>query len=200
MSKLLSEFYQREDVVQISKDLLGKKLCTFIDQRYTSGIITEVEAYSGRNDKACHANDGRRTPRTEIMYQQGGFAYVYLCYGIHHLFNVVTNKAGLADAILVRAIEPIDGLEIMLERRKIGKATYSLTTGPGSMSQALGITTKQYGTDLSGNLIWIEDAAAIPEDKILATTRIGVQYAAEHASYPWRFVIKGNPWISKWKP
>lgn len=196
--KLSLEFYQRDDVVQISKELLGKVLCTHIGGELTSGIITETEAYCGRGDKACHANNGTRTKRTEIMYQPGGSAYVYLCYGIHHLFNVVTNKNGLADAILIRAIEPVDGIDVMLSRRGFEKNEPKLTAGPGRLTQALDITTNNHdGTDLRGNDIWIEARnITIPDDQITATKRIGVDYAGEDAKLPWRFIVSESKWVS----
>ncbi|MDZ7716864.1 MAG: DNA-3-methyladenine glycosylase [Balneolaceae bacterium] len=199
MNKLPLEFYQRSDVVQISQELLGKVLCTNIGGELTSGIITETEAYCGRGDKACHANNNTRTNRTEIMYRAGGNAYVYLCYGIHHLFNVVTNKKDLADAILIRAIEPVDGIETILERRGFDESEPKLTAGPGRMTQALGITTNIHdGTDLLGDIIWIEDRnISLAKTDITATKRIGVDYAGEDANLPWRFIIKDNKWVSQ---
>lgn len=196
--KLEPSFYQGKDVVQIAKSLLGKELHTHIDKWHTAGVITEVEAYAGRNDKACHANNGVRTRRTEIMYHQGGVSYVYLCYGIHHLFNVVTNTEGNADAVLVRAVEPLVGLDKMLERRKMEKVEHRLTSGPGTLTTALGIKTKKhYGLDLSGEQIWIEDAPQIEDNYIAEAKRIGVDYAEEDALKLWRFYIKDNQWISK---
>lgn len=199
MNKLPLEFYQRSDVVQISQELLGKVLCTNIGGELTSGIITETEAYCGRGDKACHANNNTKTNRTEIMYRAGGNAYVYLCYGIHHLFNVVTNKKDLADAILIRAIEPVDGIETILERRGFDESEPKLTAGPGRMTQALGITTNIHdGTDLLGDIIWIEDRnISLAKTDITATKRIGVDYAGEDANLPWRFIIKDNKWVSQ---
>ena len=191
-------FYRRDDVVQISRDLLGKVLCTRIEgKQLTSGIITETEAYRGRDDKACHAH-GKRTKRTEIMYHEGGKAYVYLCYGIHHLFNIVTNTDGIADAILVRAVEPIEGLELMLERRGKEEIAPVLTAGPGRTSQSLGITTDYYGLDLTAkDTIWIEDRGdTIKNKKIKSSPRIGVDYAGEDAKRPWRFFIEGSKWVS----
>jgi DNA-3-methyladenine glycosylase len=197
MKKLKSEFYNRTEVVHIAKELLGKVLCTRFEDTLTSGMIVEVEAYAGREDKACHANMNRRTKRTEIMYAAGGHAYVYLCYGIHHLFNVVTNTQGMADAVLVRAIEPVDGIEVMLKRRKMKKAAKRLTSGPGVLSSALGITTGHYGHSLLGDLIWIEDRGMIiPDNEIVRTPRIGVDYAGEDALKPWRFYIRNNIWVS----
>jgi len=198
--KLPKEFYTRPDVVQISKELLGKFLYTNIDGILTGGMIVETEAYSGRNDKACHAHLERRTKRTEIMYTEGGHAYVYLIYGIYSLFNIVTNVAGLADAVLIRAIEPMEGLPEMQLRRNLPGIQHNLTGGPGLLTMALGIKTKHYGEDLTGNLIWVEDQGVkIPETEIMASPRVGVAYAEEDALLPWRFRIKGNKWTSKAK-
>lgn len=190
LMKLTRDFYNRPDVNTIARELLGKVLITDIDEGITAGIITEVEAYCGRNDKACHANNNRRTKRTEIMYHQGGMAYVYLCYGIHHLFNVVTNEEGLADAVLVRSVAPLEGKDIMLKRRNLNGRKGKIAGGPGAMSQALGIHTRHYGTDLLGNKIWIEDRNInFPEGDIIAEKRIGVDYAGEDAERPWRYYI-----------
>lgn len=195
---LTADFYRREDVVQLSRDLLGKVLCTKIDgNQLTSGIITETEAYCGRNDKACHANNGKRTARTEIMYAEGGRAYVYLCYGIHHLFNVVTNRKGQADAILIRAIKPINGINLMLGRRNSSTLSEKLTAGPGRLTQALGVTTDYSGMDLTGNTVWIEDRGhSIGRDDIQSSPRIGVDYAGDDAKLPWRFYLKDSAWVS----
>ncbi|MCE7995387.1 MAG: DNA-3-methyladenine glycosylase [Roseivirga sp.] len=196
--KLKRDFYERTDVVSIAKDLLGKTIITSINGQYTAGRITELEAYAGRDDKACHANDGLRTKRTEVMYGRGGMAYVYLCYGIHHLFNVVTNSEGLADAILIRAIEPLEGLDIMQVRRKKQKLDKTLSSGPGTLSAALGIKTKMhYGTDLLGDTIWIDEERCVPKEDIIVSTRIGVDYAEEDALKPWRFYIRDSKWVSK---
>lgn len=196
--KLSNSFYRRPDVAEVSRDLIGKVLCTKIgDSPVTSGIIVETEAYCGRNDKACHANNSR-TRRNEIMYHAGGVAYIYLCYGIHHLFNVVTNRDGLADAVLIRAVQPEDGIEIMLRRRNMEECSPALTAGPGRLTRALGITTDFYGTDLTGNTIWIEDRGTeVKKNMITATPRIGVDYAGEHAKRPWRFCLKECRWVSR---
>jgi DNA-3-methyladenine glycosylase len=201
-NKLTRDFYLQEDVVALSKALLGKIICTQIhNQSLTSGIIVETEAYRGRNDKACHANNGLRTERTEVMYKTGGTAYIYLCYGIHHLFNVVTNKKDKADAVLVRAIQPVDGKETMLSRRNKNQLQPDVTAGPGRLTEALGITTGLTGTDLTGETIWIEERDNIfaenSEMKIQCTPRIGVDYAGDHARRPWRFLLKESKWISK---
>ena len=197
MSKLPADFYQREDILVISRELLGKVLCTNFHGKLTSGIIVETEAYAGVTDKASHAYGGRRTKRTETMYAKGGSAYVYLCYGIHHLFNIVTNKENIPHAVLIRAIQPLDGIEIMLQRRNKKKVDQSLTAGPGSLTRALGITVKDSGTLLMNNLIWLEDQNfQIKNQDILASPRVGVQYAGEDAQKPWRFQIKNNPLVS----
>ena len=200
--KILDEgFYQRENVVQIGRELLGKYLFTQLNGEKAGGIIVETEAYSHINDRACHSHLQRRTQRTEIMYHSGGVAYVYLCYGIHHLFNIITNVEDKADAVLVRAIEPTENIEVMQKRRGIDKPIPQLTAGPGAMSQALGITTAHYGLPLTtGELIWVEDRnVEIPPENIIASPRVGVAYAGEDAVLPWRFRVKGNVWTSKAK-
>ena len=197
MCKLSADFYQREDVLLISRELLGKVLCTNFHGKLTSGIIVETEAYSGVTDKASHAYGGRRTKRTETMYAKGGSAYVYLCYGIHHLFNIVTNKENIPHAVLIRAIQPRDGIEIMLQRRNKKKVEHSLTAGPGSLTRALGITVKDSGTLLMDNLIWLEDQNInYTNQDIFATPRVGVQYAGKDAQNPWRFQVENSPWVS----
>lgn len=200
MSKLTQAFYQREDVLQISKDLLGKHLFTCIDGALCEGIIVETEAYMAPEDKASHAFGNKRTPRTETFYKEGGVAYVYLCYGIHNLFNIVTNKADVPHAILIRAVEPVAGLEAMLHRRKKTKLDVSLTAGPGALSLAMGITRQQNGISLLGNEIWLEDhGKKYTALEIIAGPRVGVAYAQEYAPKPWRFSLRGNAWVSKAK-
>lgn len=195
--KLPLSFYERDDVVQIAQDLLGKVLCSNIDGIVTKGIVVETEAYNGRNDKACHAHFAGKTNRTKIMYNRGGLAYVYLCYGIHHLFNIVTNIEGFADAVLVRGIEPIEGIEHILKRRNKKKLERTVGGGPGIASQALGIKTHHYGTDLLGDLIWIEDHNNVLQNaQIITSPRVGVDYAGEDALLPWRFRIKDNKFTS----
>lgn len=182
-------FYANSDVVDVSRKLLGKVLCSYIDGEFTSGIITETEAYCGRNDKACHANNGLRTDRTEVMYGDPGHAYIYLCYGIHHLFNVVTNKKELADAVLIRGIKPLDGYDTIKTRRNIENYR-NLTNGPGKLTQALGITTRFNTVCLNQPPIWIEDRGIdIDEVSINCTPRIGVEYAGEDAKNLWRFLV-----------
>lgn len=200
-TRLNEAFYLREDVVQISKELLGKHLVTCFDGQLTVGRIVETEAYRDSDDKACHAYGQRLTPRTQIMFGPGGHAYVYLCYGIHHLFNVVTAPAGQAHAVLVRAIEPIHGIETMLQRRKMSQLKTTLGAGPGSLSQALGLRTHHTGlafTDESSP-VWIEEPQETPSFQVKTGTRVGIAFAEECAFWPWRFSIVGNPWVSKAK-
>ncbi|MFY0601444.1 MAG: DNA-3-methyladenine glycosylase [Cyclobacteriaceae bacterium] len=194
--KLPKAFYSRGDVVEIAKDLLGKFLFSNIDGKLTGGRIVETEAYNGRTDKACHAYK-KRTPRTEVIYQESGRAYVYLCYGIHHLFNIVTNEVGLADAVLIRALEPIDGIDEMKKRRS-KQSVERITAGPGILSQALGIKKEMTGEDLLGNTIWIASKNNDPI-QIVADVRIGVDYAGEDALLPWRFYIKDSNYVGKEK-
>ncbi len=197
-SRVEKEFYQGEDVLHIAQALLGKYLCTYIEGGLSVGKIVETEAYCHQNDRACHAHLQRRTKRTEIMYAAGGVAYVYLCYGIHALFNIVTNEAQKADAVLIRAIEPIEGVDLMLQRRGLGQLQYRLSSGPGTMSQALGISTMHYGTDLCGELIWIEEGErSYSPEEIQADARVGIAYAGADALLPWRFRIKDNPWCGR---
>ena len=194
---LQQSFYRRDDVVAVSRDLLGKVLCTEIEGRSTSVVITETEAYAGVTDRASHAYGDRRTRRTEPMYGPGGVAYVYLCYGIHHLFNVVTNANGIPHAILVRAGEPHSGLSTMLERRGKPRADRSLLAGPGSVARALGITTSLTGSSLLGGPIRIEDHGLRVEAAcISAGPRVGVDYAGEDAGRPYRFRLESDAWVS----
>ena len=199
MTKVLGqEFYLSEDVVSLSQQLLGMYLCTDLGGELTSGKIVETEAYKAPEDKASHAFGNRRTQRTETMFQQGGHAYIYLCYGIHHLFNVVTGPEGSAHAILIRALEPMDGIDQMLRRRNMTKVNYRLTNGPGILTKALGLTTSLNGKNLlEGDKVWIEDRnARIDPKDVLRSSRVGVDYAEECASWEWRFRIRANPWCS----
>lgn len=183
-------FYHRNDVVQVSRELLGKVLCTRTNGAVTKAVITETEAYAGVGDKASHAYGGRRTRRTEPMFAAGGIAYVYLCYGIHHLFNVVSGEAGTPHAILVRAAQALEGVALMKKRRGRAGAGKALMAGPGTVSQALGITTKLTGSSLGGKRIWIEDhGIAVEDGRITVGPRVGVDYAAEDAGRPYRFIL-----------
>jgi DNA-3-methyladenine glycosylase len=196
--KLTKDFYTRPNVVQIAQELLGKYLYTSVDGMLTGGMIVETEAYSGENDRACHAHLNRRTARTEIMYHEGGVAYVYLVYGIYNLFNIITNVEGKADAVLIRAVEPEIGVEEMLLRRNMPTIKPNLTAGPGVMSIALGINRKHYGENLTGTTIWLEDKGIIiPEENIMTVPRVGIDYAGDDALLPWRFYVKDSKWVSR---
>lgn len=188
MKKLPLSYFQTEDTLRISRDLLGKYLVSNIGHQMTSGMIIETEAYLGIEDRASHAYKGRKTTRTKIMYLPGGHCYVYLCYGLHYLLNIVTHKAGEPHAILIRALKPCEGIEVMLKRRHMEKLNPRLTSGPGTVSQALGVTTKQSGEPL-GNNLWIEDRGIKPST-IITSPRVGIEYAKEHALLPYRFQMK----------
>lgn len=197
MQKLSAGFYCRNNVVQIARELLGKLLVTNIQDIFTVVRITETEAYNGVVDKASHAYNNRRTARTAVMYKNGGSAYVYLCYGIHHLFNVVTNIENIPHAVLIRAAEPVSGEEYMLMRMKKKQGDTFLTRGPGNVSKAMGITTKYSGYSLHSNEIYIaDDGYTVSKKQIMATPRIGIDYAEEDALLPYRFFIKGNIYVS----
>lgn len=188
--RLSKEYFLNEDVLFLARDLLGKSLFTCIDGQISGGIISEVEAYKGTTDKASHAYGGRRTQRNEMMYAEGGVIYVYLCYGIHHLLNFVTNQADVPDAILIRSIIPTHGEELMLRRMGRTQSTPQMTQGPGRVSKALGIKTLHNGLSLTSPQIWVEDRnLIIPDSKVQTTPRIGVDYAGEDAKLPYRFVI-----------
>ncbi|GEN74317.1 DNA-3-methyladenine glycosylase [Chryseobacterium hagamense] len=196
--KLKSSYYRSPDVEFLAKDLLGKILYTCKDGQVTAGLITETEAYFGDEDKASHAFGNRRTARTEIMYGPGGFAYVYLCYGIHYLLNVVVSGSDDPKCVLIRAIEPYSGQEIMEERRKMPVTHTAVSSGPGSLSKALGIDVSFNRKDLTEDEIWIEDIGKrYAADEIAAVPRVGIAYAQEHAHLPLRFYLKDNRFVSK---
>ena len=196
--KIPESYYLGNDVVSISKDLLGKYLFTCIDGVTTGGYIVETEAYNGGVDKASHAFGNRLTPRSKTMFMQGGIAYVYLCYGIHEMFNIVTSSEGHPQAILIRAIQPTDGLEAMQVRRNMPVLKPTITAGPGSVAKALGISRNINAFSLQGDTIWLEDRGLhFPDNQIKAGPRIGVAYAAEDALLPYRFYVKGNIYVSK---
>ena len=189
--KLTKDYFLGDDVLAIARDLLGKSLFTRMDGQLTGGLICEVEAYKGTNDRASHAYGGRRTRRNEMMYHEGGVAYVYLCYGIHHLLNFVTNADGIPDAILIRGIMPTHGEELMLRRTGKRKITPDIGIGPGKVSKLLGLTVADNGLTLCGDTLWIEDRGlVVPESQLEITPRIGVDYAGEDALLPYRFVAR----------
>ena len=187
--KLTKEYFLGDNVLAIARDLLGKSLFTRVDGQLTGGLICEVEAYIGTDDRASHAYDGRRTHRNEMMYHEGGVAYVYLCYGMHHLLNFVTNADGIPDAILIRGIIPTHGEELMLQRTGKRKVTSDIGIGPGKVSKLLGLTVTDNGLSLCGDTLWIEDRGRlVPDNQVETTSRIGVDYAGEDALLPYRFV------------
>lgn len=193
--KLATAFFIRSDVTRIARQLLGKVLVTRLGGQRVSGTIVETEAYSYR-EKGSHAFKGM-TKRNEVMFERGGRAYVYLCYGVHEMFNVVTNKKGKADAILIRALEPLLGMDIMLNRMN-ADAIARITSGPGKLTRAMGIDRKLNGESLEMNKIWIEDhGVKIKPKDIISSPRIGIDYAGDDALLPWRFTLRGNKWVSR---
>jgi DNA-3-methyladenine glycosylase len=191
-------YFQSPDVVALSRDLIGKYLFTSIDDEITGGYIVETEAYAGVMDKASHAYGGRMTPRTQTMYMPGGVSYVYLCYGIHEMFNIVTSVEGQPHAILIRAVQPTDGIDVMMRRRNMNTLKPNITKGPGSVAKALGISRKINAFSLQGDTIWIEDRGlTFAGEAIAAVPRIGVDYAGDDALLAYRFYVKGNIYVSK---
>lgn len=195
--KLPREFYTRSNVLTVARDLLGKLLVIPApDGQRVSGMIVEVEAYRGPEDRASHAYGGRRTRRTETMYQQGGVAYVYFVYGMYYQFNVVSNVADIPHAILVRALEPVEGIELMRERRH-SHPDRNLTSGPGKLCLAMGIDRELDKADLLGDRVWLEDFKKVKPAEIVRGPRVGIDYAEEWIEKPWRFWIRGNTYVSR---
>ncbi|UPQ76277.1 DNA-3-methyladenine glycosylase [Chryseobacterium nepalense] len=198
MAKLKPEYFQNKDVIFLAQDLLGKILFTKKNGEITAGIITETEAYFGEEDKASHAYGGRRTLRTEAMYQPGGYSYIYLCYGIHHLFNIVVSLKNDPKSVLIRSVEPYQGFSVIENRRNRSSSDKSISSGPGSVCKALGIDMTFNRKPLTGEDIWIEDSGLqYRTEDIASTPRIGVAYADEHAQLPLRFYLKKNRYVSK---
>jgi DNA-3-methyladenine glycosylase len=197
--RLGRDFYTRDDTLRVARELLGKRLVVpAADGARASGRVVEVEAYLGAEDRAAHSYGGRRTRRTETMFGLGGTAYVFFVYGMHHQFNVVTGPAGLPHAVLVRAVEPEEGIELMRERRPVSRDR-ELTSGPGKLCRALGIDLTFDGEDLTtGVRVWLEETGVrFKPGQIASGPRIGVAYAAEDALRPWRFWVKGNEYVSR---
>ena len=195
--KLPREFYTRSDVLEVARDLLGKRLVVpGRNGSRVSGLIVETEAYRGPQDRASHAWNGRRTQRTETMYGPGGTAYVYFVYGMYNQFNVVTNVEEIPHAVLVRALEPAEGLEVMRRRRR-GRSEYQLTSGPGRLCLAMGIDRKLDKADLLGEHVWIEEGISISPRQMARGPRIGIDYAGKWIDKPWRFWVRDNPFVSR---
>lgn len=193
---ILNRDFYIKDGITLAKDLLGKILVKEIDGVLYKGRIVETEAYMGAIDKACHAYNNRRTKRTEAMYREGGYSYIYLIYGMYYCFNVTASIKDNPEAVLIRALEPLDNKDIMLKIRKVKSEKY-IANGPGKLTKALGITSDDNNIDLTlGKNIWIEDDGYIP-NKITETTRVGIDYAEEFKEKPWRFYISENNNVSK---
>jgi DNA-3-methyladenine glycosylase len=192
------EFYLRE-TLDVARDLLGMELVHRAPQGATAGIIVEAEAYLGVPDRAAHAWGGRRTSRTEILYAAGGRAYVFLVYGLHSCLNIVTGREGVPECVLIRALEPTEGIPLMRERRglKPDAPLRQLTDGPGKLCRAMGIDLSLYGADLCGDTLYVRRPAAFAPPAILASPRIGIDYAGEDRDRPWRFHVRGNPFVSR---
>ncbi len=198
MKKLPVHFYDRPDVVRIARELIGKIIVTRFDNVLSAGRIVETEAYIGLTDRASHSYDGKRTPRNEHMYSSPGTSYVYICYGMHHLFNVVTNKKDIPDAVLIRAVEPVKGIDAMLSRSGKKILDHTLTKGPGNAARALGISKAHSGLDLRTSILYIaQDDFKVTARMIGTSKRIGVEGAGLPASgYPYRFYLRGNRFVS----
>ena len=191
-------FYQRNDVVLIANELIGKYLYTNIDGVVTGGIIVETEAYNGSEDRGSHAFNNKRTPRNQMMYRAGGVVYMYICYGIHDMLNIVTGTQDSSHAVLIRAIEPLTGIETMRERRNLFMDDNRLCQGPGALGKALGLNKVHNGIDLQGDVIWIEDEGlSFTEDKVKAAPRVGMNFEGPYKTIPWRFYLKENKFVSK---
>jgi DNA-3-methyladenine glycosylase len=197
LKKLDLSFYDRKDVVRIARELLGKILVTQWDGVRSAGRIVETEAYAGVHDRACHAFGGKRTARSEDLYGAPGTVYIYICYGMHHLFNVITNKKEIPHAVLIRALEPLDGVEHMLSRTGKKVLDYTLTRGPGNLARAMGMSKFHSGGNIFSDEIYItDDGMRYKKSQVVITKRIGVASAGEDAELPYRFIVKGNPWVS----
>ena len=197
LNKLNFDFYNRNDVIQIAKELLGKIVVSNISGVMVSGRIVEVEAYKAFVDKASHAYLGKRTARNQHMYAQAATAYVYICYGIHQMLNIITNESEVPDAILIRAIQPLQGIETMMERTGKLQLDYTITKGPGNVGKALGINKIHSGCNFLGEELYLlSDDYVLGKNSFGESKRIGVDYAGEDAALLYRFFIKGNKYVS----
>jgi DNA-3-methyladenine glycosylase len=196
--KLPLSFYQRDDAVEIARELLGKHVYTSIGGEISGGVIVETEAYQGPEDRGSHAYNHRRTPRNEMMFSAGGVVYMYICYGIHDMLNIVTGTDGISHAVLIRAVEPRVGLDIMRQRRNIFTDDNRLCRGPGALAKALGLVKAHNGINLMEDTIWLEDKNEEPdESEIIASARIGMNFDGPYKTIPWRFYLRGNLNVSK---
>lgn len=191
--KLARNFYLRSGLL-VAEDLIGKQLVHHSPEGTTKGIIVETEAYIGPDDAAAHSYRSRNTQRTAVQYGLGGYTYTFTIYGLHTCMNVVTNGRDFPEVVLIRALQPTAGVELMQERRK-KQSIYQLCNGPGKLSQAMGITKSHYGVDLCGDELYIESVGGLPPT-VSATKRINIDYAGEAVHYPWRFVLRDSKFIS----
>ncbi|MGV3684922.1 MAG: DNA-3-methyladenine glycosylase [Daejeonella sp.] len=197
-NKLPLEFYRQDDVLLVARQLLGKHLYSFVDGQLTGGIIIETEAYKGPEDRGSHAYNNKRTARNEMMYAPGGVAYMYICYGIHDMLNIVTGLAETSHAALIRAVEPIEGVGIMRARRNVFNDDRRLCQGPGALTKAMGLTKLHNGTDLQGDTIWLEDRGLhFIDDQVHASARVGMNFDGPYKTIPWRFYLRGSQYVSR---
>lgn len=192
--KLPREFY-RQDGISLAKALLGKVLVHHTAEGVTKGIIVETESYMGVKDAAAHSYKGKKDGRCNIQYNEGGYAYIYMIYGMYYCMNIVANEKDVPEVVLLRALEPLEGLPLMEQRRKTSKRK-ALLSGPGKLCQAMGIGKDSYGTDLCKDKLYVEEIAETTDFEIEASKRINIDYAGEARDYPWRFTIKDNPYVS----
>jgi len=195
--KLPRHFYLR-DTRDVARDLLGKELVRESPEGITSGIIVETEAYLGIDDRACHAFGGRASRRTAVMYEEGGKAYIYLIYGIYWCLNLTTREQGVPEAVLIRALEPVTGIDLMRQRRRTaGKRPADLAGGPGRLCRALAIDGSLYGEDLAGGRLYVREGIDVPPELIAASPRVNIAYSGEAVHHEWRYYLKGNPCVSR---
>jgi DNA-3-methyladenine glycosylase len=194
---ILKELFYQQDTITVARGLLGKILVHEERESTTTGRIVETEAYRGPEDHAAHSSKGRRTARNEVMYGQKGHAYVYFIYGLYYCFNITAgNVVEKPEAVLIRALEPMTGEEIMAKRRSQQVKVANLTNGPSKLCMAMGISKSQNKKDLTAPPLYIEDAPLIPQDDIVETTRVGVDYSGDWKNKPWRFYIRDNRFVS----
>ena len=198
MMKISQSFYQRDDTLLIARELLGKYLFTKVEDKVVGGIIVETEAYLGPEDRGSHSFNNKRTTRNEMMYEAGGVVYMYICYGIHDRLNIVTGTKGSSHAILIRALEPVAGIDTMKMRRGSSVDRIRLCKGPGALGKALGVSKLHNGVSLQGDEVWIEDQGlSISDDDVVSTARVGMNFDGVYKEIPWRYYIKGNKYVSR---